>query len=298
MTTIDQETLVEWQNGNGLVTLYADGTRVITSDGPFKPSTPLNVDIRVSTRCAFGLNRKTGKSVCDFCHESAETEGVDADIGRLMNVLWPLPAGTEIAMGINHFDFDFDPFAHLATRQKKWIINITINQGHVPGNSGYLKHLIGKNYIKGLGISYRTGMTLPPKDILGYQHTVFHVIAGIDRVEDVLALASQGVRKVLVLGEKDFGFNSGRVNLASTKHVAWYRNLRSLFDVFEVVSFDNLALEQLNVERLIRDYSSFYQGEHSMYIDAANGFFSRSSRSAERVDWNSTSILEFFRSLQ
>ena len=56
---------------------------------------------------------------------------------------------------------------------------------------------------------------------------------------------------------------------------------------FDCVSFDNLAIEQLNPKRLMSDdeWQKFYLGNDgfaSMYIDAVNEEFAKSSVSTER----------------
>jgi hypothetical protein len=77
----------------------------------------------------------------------------------------------------------------------------------------------------------------------------------------------------------------------------WMWNVRALFDIFDVVSFDNLALEQLNIRRFfnIDDWNTFYQGEHSFYIDAAMEQFKPSSRSSESVNWNDMDLVTYFK---
>ena len=56
---------------------------------------------------------------------------------------------------------------------------------------------------------------------------------------------------------------------------------------FCVVSFDNLAIEQLNVRRLISDeqWDEFYMGDDgtmTFYIDMVEGVFAKNSLSMER----------------
>ena len=56
---------------------------------------------------------------------------------------------------------------------------------------------------------------------------------------------------------------------------------------FDVVSFDNLAIKQLNPKRLMSDeqWNQFYlgdDGKFSMYIDLVNQEFAKSSVSIER----------------
>lgn len=290
--------LHQWSNGNSVVSIFEDGTRIVeSSQEVLKLEIPLNIDIRVSTQCAFGLNEKTGKAVCSFCHESATTEGQEADFNKLKEILKDLPAGIELAVGVNQFSenlFDFFSFA----KSKGWIVNITVNQGLVFRDRSALKKCIENKLVYGIGISYRQSMKHIPSFLMEYEHSVVHVIAGIDDIEDVKKLSQTGVKKLLILGEKDFGFNQGQVNLKSEKHVQWYRQLPLLFSKFEVVSFDNLALEQLNVKRFVLNWQEMYQGEHSFYINAVQGYFAPSSRSPLKTSWLEVGIKDYFKNLE
>lgn len=290
--------IASYKNGNASITLSSDGTRVIEyPDSGIKLDYPLNIDIRVSSRCAFGLNPKTGKAICDFCHESATTDGYSADLDYLYtHVLSGLPAGVELAVGVNEWHEDLLVFLKKCD-MSGWIVNVTVNQGHVRRDKQYIDHAITTGLINGLGVSYREGMIDIPKWILDYPNTVVHVIAGLDSIDSVRELSKKGVKKILVLGEKDFGFNLGKVKLTTSEHVKWYREVHTLFNSFEVVSFDNLALEQLNIRRFVKNWEELYQHEYSFYINAVDGYFAESSRSGKKTEFGRQSIQAYFWSL-
>jgi len=293
--------ITRYQNGNATVELFDDGTRVITTpESNFDFEYPLNIDIRVSTKCAFGRNPKTGRGVCDFCHESAKTDGVECNYRELKNTLNELPEGIELAVGCNNLTPNLIDFAAWC-EHRGYILNLTINQGHLLRDLNRLIHVIEMGFIKGLGISYRADLKWDvPEYFLEYPNTVFHVINGIDSFKDVQSLKEKGVKKVLVLGEKDFGFNEGKVDLGSQSHKEWYWWVAKLFSTFDTVSFDNLALEQLDVRRLITDehWDKFHQGEHSFYINAVEKYLAPSSRSNEKTNWNNISLREYFEYLK
>lgn len=290
----------QYNNGNSVIELHEDGTRIIQFDNKLELEYPLNIDIRVSTKCAFGLNPKTGKSFCSFCHESAKTDGHDCNFEELKSKLRGLPKGIELAIGANQMNLTFLDFITWCDNNE-WIVNLTVNQGHVNRDITELEYLINNNKIKGLGISYRSSLNWNvPVVLLNYSNTVLHVIAGIDDINDVLSLKDKGVRKILVLGEKNFGFNEGKVDLTTQSHKEWYWWIGKLFDAFDVVSFDNLALEQLNIRRFFDDknWETFNQGEHSFYINAVEGYFAPSSRSNNKTDWKNVSIKDYFETLK
>lgn len=289
--------MLQYQNGNALITLKSNGTRTIEFDDKLKLEYPLNVDIRVQSICPLGYNPNTGKAKCSFCHESATTDGVECDYDLLFKKLLCLPRGIELAIGCNIYTDSLNRFLW-DCKFGGYVCNITINQAVVTNHLEMLLNAIKCDVINGLGISYRSFCKKEiPERLLNYQNTVIHVIAGIDDIDEIMKLKA---KKILVLGEKDFGFNKNKVDLNSHNHKQWFRKVRLLMDKFDVVSFDNLALEQLKIERFLKpdDFKEFYQGEYSFYINAVNGTFSRSSRSPETTSWNDISVKQYFTRLQ
>lgn len=297
MNIANMNLINKYQNGNALISIFSDGTRYIEFDDTLKLDYPLNIDIRVSTQCSFGQKPDGSPGFCTFCHESARVNGSECNYEELEKKLEDLPQGIELAIGCNNMTVGLKNFIIWCSSFKGYICNITLNQGHIKKNWGLIDTLINQDYIKGLGISYRSSLKWSvPQSILDYQNTVFHVIAGIDDIDDIKELANKGVKKILILGEKDFGYNSGKVDLNSRKHKEWRWFLPDLFKLFEVVSFDNLALEQLKPERFLtkKDFSTFNQGEYSMYINAVEGYYSPSSRSNYRIHWDNINLKDFF----
>lgn len=288
--------LYRYSNGNAIVQIDEDGTRTIEYESELKLKYPLNIDIRVQTICPLGYNPQTGKAVCEFCHESARTDGTECDYDELLHKLIGLPGGIELAIGCNVFTDKLYDFLK-ACYERGYICNLTVNQLTIKKHEKMLNKAIQHNYVRGIGISYRgINDCVIPQSLKDYENTVIHVIAGIDDIDEIMKLDA---KKILVLGEKDFGFNKGKVDLQSTNHKKWYMYVRKLFDIFEVVSFDNLALEQLNIKRFLPDsvYEQFYQGEHSFYINAVDQTYARSSRSADIVPWD-MSIKDYFKTIE
>jgi len=289
---------IKYKNGNADILIKSDGTREIEYEDELKLEFPLNIDIRVSTSCSFGLNPKTGKAFCNFCHESASTNGSECDYDELKNKLIGLPKGIELAVGGNSITPNLMEFCKWATNQG-YLVNLTVNQGHILTYQNQLDELIENGFIKGLGISYRRNLEKDnvPERFKKYEHTVLHVIAGIDDINDILN--NTAYRKVLVLGEKNFGLNFGKVDLNTRSHKEWFWWIHKMFGVFNVVSFDNLALQQLNVKRFFTDenWEIFNQNEHSFYIDAVNKILAPSSRSSDKTNWDGITLKEYFKKL-
>lgn len=292
--------MIHYKNGNADITLYGDGTRIIeTDDSTLRLDTPLNIDIRVSKRCPYGYNADKGVSICSFCHESATVDGDVCDYDKLLDVIMVanLPKGTELAIGANQISDDFIEFVK-DLYNLGFIVNITVNERYIAGGGDiHLKEIM--QYIKGLGISFRTlgGSMSLPDWISDYSNTVVHVICGIDSLRDVCKLHKK-YRKILVLGEKDFGFNANKVDLTSNSHIEWDTHIMKLTKLFGIVSFDNLALEQLHIKEKIskEEYQAFYQGEHSMYINAVDEYFAPSSRTMDAIKkFDEISLREYFK---
>lgn len=287
--------IYQYKNGNTQVSLYKDGTRTLEFDSKIKLNFPLNIDIRVSTKCSFGQKPDGSFVLCSFCHEEAKTDGFNCDYNLLKDKLTGLPKGIELAIGCNEFTVELYDFLVWA-RKQDYVCNLTVNQGHISRDYLLLQTAIQEQLVYGVGISYRSSLPFKiPSQLLQYDHLVIHCIAGIDTVEDILSLRKHDIRNILILGEKDFGFNKGLVNKQDLN--PWIWNLGLLINTFDKVSFDNLALEQLSVKRLFLnedEFNTFNQGEESIYIDAPNKIFALSSRSFYRKNWDLMTLKEFY----
>ena len=110
-----------------------------------------------------------------------------------------------------------------------------------------------------------------------------------------------GVKKILILGYKIFRrgehlyeVDSSNINLRGIALKKWLPDILK-YKWFEVVSFDNLALKQLDVKSLLseKEWNQFYMGDDglegeqtsaSMFIDMVERKFAKNSCSKERFD--------------
>lgn len=136
---------------------------------------------------------------------------------------------------------------------------------------------------------------------------VYHVIVGVLPLEDLEKMVKDqnNYYKILVLGFKQFGRASGmKVRYLEE----WKKSIaKILYDIRNFkggkelsIAFDNLALEQLGVRGMLtkEEWDMTYMGKEfscSMYVDAVNETFAPSSTSLNRVSWNSTDILTYFK---
>ena len=284
-----------YQNGNYTVQIYDDGTKIRSNDLDFfDPEFPESMDIKITNACDMG---------CPMCHENSTPDGKHGDILHLpfLETIHPY---TELAIGggnpLSHPDF----VEFLRILQRRNIIaNVTVSQRHFLENKYELMELSAGNLIRGLGVSISPGIAKKDVKPLMYYlsffpNAVIHVINGIHTVEELHTIAFQNL-KVLILGYKEF--RRGKT-LYAANGARIEKNKAELYGVlptvindgwFQAVSFDNLAIRQLDVRRLLSDqeWDAFYMGDDgrdgaftsaSMYIDAVEMEFSRNSCSTRR----------------
>lgn len=284
--------IAHYQNGNTTVTVFDDGTKIREYENIPEILHPESIDVKITNYCDMG---------CAYCHESSTTSGAHADLSKLLDVLSELPAGVELAVGGGN------PLSHpqlidslMILKAQGLIANITINQGHLKRYQDMIAQLIEKELVKGIGISITTNNFKHVKPLLEItDNIVYHLIAGVNKVEIVDKLIELGTCKVLVLGYKLFGFGkefySEEVNDELKK---WYRALPNYIGEC-TLSFDNLAIEQLKVKRLFTHdgWDKFYMGDDfcfTMYIDAVKQQYAPTSRSNKRTSFNDCSLIEYF----
>ena len=276
--------LGKYQNGNYTVTILKDGTKIrYNTLDFFTPEKPESMDVKITNCCDMG---------CPMCHEDSKPNGKHGDI---LNVPFfdTLNPYTEIAIGggnpLSHPDLVL--FLE-QLKSKKLIPSMTVNQVHFMKNLGLIEELVNKKLIYGIGVSLNSVNDEFIETIRKFPNAVIHVIDGIVHPTQLEELANKGL-KILILGYKEF--RRGNVMYANMGSVieemksSLYNILPTIINDnwFDVVSFDNLAIKQLNPKRLMSDeqWNQFYMGDDgnfTMYIDLVNQEFAKSSVSTER----------------
>lgn len=271
------EVLGFYKNGNFTTKIFSDGTKVReTKDDDFKPAFAENMDIKICNYCDMG---------CPFCHEGSTTNGKFGDIlnEKFIDTLHPYQ---EVALGGGDATShpDLIPFLQ-KLKERKVIVNMTVNQIHFEKKQELIKKLVDEKLIYGLGVSLVNPTEQFIELISQYPNAVIHVINGILKPSDVKALANKNL-KMLILGYKTLRrgndyLDENKSSIGNKEH--WlYEELSEVINKFKVVSFDNLAIEQLNVRRLMsdEDWNEFYMGDDgtmTYYIDMVERKFARSS---------------------
>lgn len=311
-------------NGNYIVIVSPSGKltkRAFRAGEELKAAFPDSIDLKISNRCKIG---------CPFCHESSIPGGKIFDFDKTIEILSQLPKEPiEIAIGGG----DVLETPKETGRLICWLNEhgykprITINWNSIKD----FPELQSITPVDALGISIQDLPELkktswdveeslaatfdiesgnPSNRLTEEIKIVFHIIAGVfppDKLEKLFETCSYDRTAILVLGYKRFG-RGKHTGPSDEKILEFEQAVKQLIYknrtrfLNNVIGFDNLALEQLHIKDSLTNFewNSLYMGEegrHSMYIDAVNGEFAKTSRSEDRVSWDSIGLLDYFKSL-
>ena len=278
--------IVRYRNGNYICMLDLDnGTKIrYNNENELIPEFPESMDILISKRCDMG---------CPMCHEKCTPTGAEADLmsPSFIDKLHPY---TELALnGNSPLHPDLVPFLEKCKRLKL-VPSLTVNQRTFVENVDLLYELCHEKLIYGLGVSLNDVNDEFIREIKRFPNAVIHVINGVTPLADFEKLAHNNL-KILILGYKNFGRGVDFYHYHSLEVLCHqndlYNELSKIIDNewFNTVSFDNLALEQLDVKKLMSEdeWRQFFMGEDgtaTMYIDMVNKQFAKSSTSTRRYD--------------
>lgn len=280
-----------YKNGNYVVTIFNDGTKIrSTNADEFIPAFAENCDVKISDYCNIG---------CKFCYEGCSVNGKHAvllndDRTPSYNFLNTLHPYTEMALNGNDVMMPkFEEFLKFL-KNKFVIANVTFNQKHFKANKDYIMQLKSNKLINGIGISLTDVDDTELMEFLNTQQdVVIHTIAGIIDDITIEKLKKYPNLKILILGYKTLkrGINYKREHnsdIAENFRMLQYR-LKEMTETFKVISFDNLAIEQLDVKNTLfknnqEEWDKFYMGDDgtfTFYIDMVKGEYAKNSCMSE-----------------
>lgn len=274
-----------YKNGSYLVMILDDGTKIrYNKFNIYEPSRIESMDIKITNCCDMG---------CFMCHENSLPNGKHANLNDSFSIIDSIPPYTELAIGGGN------PLSHpklklflRICKERKFIANITVNKYHFLKDYDYIEYLYLNNYINGIGISV-FDIKDEEIDLIKRIDGVCHVIIGVTPIEVMKKLADNNI-KILVLGYKNFR--------RGEKHYQDFKNeIDSSINIwsdfvtkaiqekyYSVISFDNLAIKQLNLKEKLskEEWDSFFMGDDgidgefssaSMYIDLVEQKFALNS---------------------
>jgi len=284
--------IAEYKNGNTFVKIMNDGTKIREYEGTPNISHPESIDVKITNYCDNG---------CRYCHEMSTAKGIHGDLNKLLNIIKDLPSGVELAIGGGNPLSHPDLIPFLFELKKRGIIsNITVNQAHLYQFNNLIASLIKDGLIHGIGISITSLNFEYIKSILKLtDNVVFHLIAGVNKIDIIDKLIQLEKCKILILGYKTFGFGIDYFNDSIKNELQRWNILLRKYIGKCTMSFDNLAIEQLNVKKLftIEGWEKFYMGDDfcfTMYIDAVKQEYAPTSRSLNRKSFNEISLINYF----
>ena len=295
--------LGNYKNGNYTVTIYDDGTKVReTNDDKFIPNFAECIDVNLSYKCNVG---------CKFCYLNCNPKGKEADLKseNTLKFLDSLKPYTEIALNLNNYEMKGLKYFLTEAKKRNIIANVTVNIKII--DLDYLLDLKKDNLIHGIGVSISDFNNLDKELILRLSKIddiVFHLVAGIVTASDMIKLSEIADLKVLILGYKNVGKGEtllkNNFNIINNINLI-KNNINGLKNFFKVMSFDNLAVEQLNLKEAFKDiFDDYYMGDDGQftyYVDLVYNTFSKSSLDKDVVfkmqdfDFNSTRMFQYIR---
>lgn len=296
--------LGNYKNGNYKVAIFEDGTKVRWNDlDNLTPEFAESMDIKLTDKCSVG---------CKFCYEGCTPGGKHSDI---LSQEWikTLHPWTEVA--INGNDLDHPQLSEFLDLMKSMnvIVNMTLNKVQFIKNRKLVDSYLLDKKIYGLGISISENINQDLLEILKqYPNVVVHTIAGL-LTPDILDMDKLQDLKILILGYKYVGRGKDYKDRNSDidKNIKWLKN--NIVDFLKsgklgVCSFDNLAINQLDLENQIKTktnlrWDEIYMGDdgdYSFYIDAVSQTYALNSTISKDKNYPimNKSVDEMFNSLK
>lgn len=283
---------VKYRNGNYYVYFNKkNGTKIRRCmEDEMKPDFPENCDVLISTKC---------KRNCPWCYAGCSPEGVHGNFENL-DFIDTIHEYTELALNLN---FPLHPGLVSFLRkmkEKKVFVNLTVSQPDFIQNREFIESLYNENLFFGLGVSASDNIR---HLVYSVSHTcikniVIHVINGLFMLDNFEDVEGKGL-KLLILGYKEFGngiIYEEKERVLLEKRKRWMKeNISRLLQSFEIVSFDNLALEQLDIRSMMSDdeWEKYYMGDDgtaTIAINIVNRTFSKNSTSVEEYPIDGKSL--------
>ena len=282
---IKMRLLTKYKNGNYIVRLYEDGTKIRMNN--LDNLTPLfaeSIDITITEKCS-GTKESP---LCKYCYLGCTEKGKHADLTN--SIFDTIHAGTEMAINANDMTHPGLEDFLIRMKEKGVFVNITINQKHLKQNIDILTNWQNRKLIWGIGIS----LTDSTDSILwenNLKNTVIHVIDGCFSKEDLENLSNHNI-KLLILGFKHKGrgidyYNTYKEEVDNNiryldEHLMEYKNQ------FNGFAFDTLATNDLHVKEKVGPKkwalnNMGEEGEFTMYFSAVDNTYSISSMDSDHI---------------
>lgn len=274
--------LAKYTNGNYVVRLYDDGTKVKSNKlDNFTPDFAESIDITITNKC---------DGACDFCYADCTVDGKHGNLN--LDIFDSVHAGTELALNANDLTHPYLENFLIKMRDKNVICNITINQRHLLPNLNKLKDWQDKKLVWGIGVSL-TNSTDPKlyEAMAQLKNAIIHVIDGCFTKFDLENLYGHDFA-ILFLGFKHKGrgidyYNKHKESIKSnikflSEHLYDYKNGFRGF-CFDTISLENLEIKSVVSEDAWATHHMGEEGEFTFYISLPDMTYSISSMENEHI---------------
>ena len=291
-----------YNNGNYTVFLNTEnGTKIrYNNSDVLICDRPESMDVKITNKCNHG---------CLFCHENSTSMGQEATYNILKEFAANVLPYTEIAVGGGNLmcNLEHTEFFLKELQKTKAISSITVQQQDFIEFYYVIKKWIEEKLVYGVGVSVDN----PTNNLLheylqDCPNAVIHTIVGMYDENYFKPLMNKGY-KILFLGFKSFRRGS-KYYQAKEKFIQenteWLNNnIVSLNKAFKVISFDNLALEQLNMKEKVSQkmWDTLYCGDDgcfTFYVDLVEQTYTLNSTTLERQSINGQTPVEMFKDIR
>lgn len=275
--------LTTYTNGNYHVTLLNDGTKIRYNRlDNLTPAFAESIDCNITERCDGG---------CGYCYLGCNEDGKHADLNQ--SFFDTLHRGQELALNGNNLSHPQLKEFLIRMKNQGVICNLTVNQIHLIRCIDKIRELVNEDLIYGLGVSLVNSADSRLYYYLKeFPNAVLHTIDGLLSSENIYNLSDKNI-KLLILGYKVLGRGDDYYNKHHDEienNIEWLKhNIMYLKNAFNVISFDNLAIEHLDLKNQVaKDIWKYSymgdEGSYTFYIDAVNKKFALSSLSPIQYD--------------
>lgn len=241
---------IKYKNGNYEIRLYHDGTKIRLLDdkkfSKFEPAFAECIDMTITEKCNYG---------CSFCYLgcTSEKKHPDLDSDGINTFIKSLNPGTEVAININDVEQPGLENFLMKLRNQKVVTNATVSFKELVKHESILHEWQKKQLIFGIGISTSIFDYTSVKLIKSFKNSVIHIIAGVLNEKDLKDLMNSietiPFVRLLVLGYKNLG--RACLNEKVKDNIDLMKDyIPRMLETTSVLSFDNLAIEQLDVKSM------------------------------------------------
>lgn len=293
---------VAYQNGNYEVLLnLSNGTKIrYNEEDSLIPDRPESMDVKITNKCSHG---------CLFCHENSITNGKSARKETLKKFAESVLPYTELAVAGGNLIEDVETTEYFLKllKESKVIPSITLQQEDFIKYNDIVKKWVGNSFIYGIGVSVDNPKDRKLHNLLSlYPNAVIHTIAGLYDKSYFEPLYDKEY-KVLILGFKQFRrgqkyYMAMQNNIDS--NMQWLSdNVKEMSEHFKVISFDNLAIEQLDMGNKVSKqvWDKYYcgdDGNYTFYVDLVEECFAKNSTSIARFPIDNKTPVEMFEEIR